>query len=129
MLNGRPLLAWRITPSWLLFRSAGAEPGAADRGREDGGQREGVRLVERRDAAVAFEIGRVGHAVVTAADDEGAGQRRGVDAAGQRVGRLRLPAVGHPLGQRRGEGVVGRLADRLEHVDVIERRVDAGRRR
>ena len=48
-------------------------------------------------------------------------------AARQRVGRLRLPAVRHPLGHGRGERVVGGLADRLEHVDVIEGRIDARR--
>ena len=86
-----------------------------------------MRLVERRETFVAVEVEDL-RRVVAAADDVGAGEGRGVHAARQRVGRLRLPAVRHSLGQRGGERVVGRIADRLEHVDVVERRIDARRR-
>ena len=128
MLNGRPLLACRMIPSWLLLRIA-----APCRVPET----DGAMTVETAKVCVwlngvtplvAIEVRRIGDAVVAAADDVGAGQRRVVLAARQRVGRLRLPAVRHALGQRRGERVVGRLADRLEHVHVVEGRIDARRR-
>ena len=128
MLNGSPLLACRMIPTWLLFQHRRADAVVADTCGAITVDSENVcSLVERRDALVAIEIRRIGHAIVAAADDVGAGQRRVVFAARERVGRLRLPAVRHPPGHRRGERVVGRLADRLEHVDVVEGRVDARR--
>ena len=84
-----------------------------------------MRLVERRDALVTIEIRGVGHAIVLTADNVGPGERRVVDAARQGVGRLGLPSVRHALAERCGERVVGGFTDRFEHVDPVERRIDA----
>ena len=86
-----------------------------------------MRLVERRHTLVAIEVRYIRDPVVIAADDIGPGERGIVLAPRQRVGRLGLPPVGHPLRHRRGERVIRGLADRLEHVDVIEGGIHTGR--
>ncbi len=115
-------------PQLIVVEERRLQPVAAERRRDDARHDERVRLVERRHALLAIEVRGIGHAVVAAADDVGAGQGRVVLAVRERVGRLRLPTVGHALVEGRGERVVGGLADRLEHVDVIERRINARRR-
>ena len=84
-------------PKLIVVEQHRANAAAAHRRREHGRHREGVGLVERRDALVAIEVRRIRDAVVLAADDVGAGERRVVLAARERVGRLRHPAVRHPL--------------------------------
>ena len=81
MLNGSPLLAWRISPSWLLLASARRGPSPP---------LTGATTVDTANVWVWLNgvtplsrsrFGRIGDAVVAAADDVGAGERRVVLAA------------------------------------------------
>ncbi len=97
MLNGRPLLACRMIPSWLLLISIGPMPlplfvGAITVDSENVCVwLNGVTPLSRSRFVT------IGDPIVLAADDVGAGQRRVVYAARQRVGRLRHPSVSHAL--------------------------------